>query len=320
MKPFVILGASKTGTTTAVAAANSHPSVFCLFEADFSHAAESGRNPDLAALLPDSTSLFGRQNFAAALRRVAASLAAKGWPFERVGTKVQGIRPDLLPALGDAPVLFMVRDVRRWAVKNRVIRDVMAARTPTNIVPFLIDYGRFFLDAFALENCRRLPLDNVLSTDLTVLPQALAKLLDMTQNGFERWWQKAPVWKTAPPKNYSSWIDGHTSAFLPPLLSDTNSELALHPFWDAYLPIFDKYFTAPDKAFTKSELSQDQKSLDEIGRTHTITLNEGFARFQSFKIRNLTKLPDGKLSLEGTDRVTQADIDDAADRWRPETS
>jgi len=201
VKPFVILGASKTGTSTAVAAANSHPSVFCLFEGDFSRPAEYGRNSELTALLPNAAKLCGSENtFAACLERLDGDLRSNGWTFERFGTKVQGIRPDILPRLGKVSVLFLVRDVRLWAVKNRVIRDVMTARTTTNIVPFLVSYARYYLDSFLIENCLRLPLDRVLSTDLTVLPAALAKLLALPQAGFERWWQKAPAWKAIAPR------------------------------------------------------------------------------------------------------------------------
>jgi hypothetical protein len=155
---------------------------------------------------------------------------------------------------------------------------------------------------------------------LSVLPAALAKLLGLPQAGFERWWQKAPAWKGVAPKNYSTWTEGHTSAFLPPLLADTNSRLAEHPFWTAFLPVFDKYFLRPDMSYGRSEISRDQQILDDVARHHTMTLNEGFTRFESFKIRNLTKLPDGKLNIEATDRVTESEIEAAANRWQPEQS
>src|SRR5690349_19442249 len=139
MEPFVILGASKTGTSTAVAVANADRDVFCLFEADFSKAADHARNREVVDLLPRSAHLFqSGETFAACLTEIATQLATRGWPYERVGTKVQGIRPDVPALLGDVPVLFMVRDVRRWAVKNRILRDVMGARTTTNVVPHLV--------------------------------------------------------------------------------------------------------------------------------------------------------------------------------------
>jgi hypothetical protein len=317
MEPFVILGASKTGTSTAVAVANAHPSVFCLFEADFSGAADHARNTDLANLLPEARPLFqSDQTFAASLMEIGARLDAHGWRYERIGTKVQGIRPDLLPRLGELPVLFMVRDVRRWAVKNRILRDVIGARTATNIVPHLISYARYFLDSFRLAHCIRLRLDDVLSTDATVFPRAIAALLKLPQPSFEAWWNAATAWKATAPKNYSDWIDGHTSAFLPPLLNDTISQLANHPFWDAFLPVFDKYFQASERTFTSAEIMRDQHHLDELSSRFTMRLEEGFTRFESFKIMGLSKRDDGKLKIDATDRVTQADLEEAAARWQ----
>lgn len=317
MEPFVILGASKTGTSTAVAVANAHPFAFCLFEADFSAAADHARNADLVRLLSEARPLFQSEKpFSVSLTEIGAQLAAHGWRYERIGTKVQGIRPDLLPRLGELSVLFMVRDVRRWAVKNRILRDVIGARTATNIVPHLVSYARYFLDSFRLAHCMRLRLDDVLSTDATVFPRAMATVLKLPQPSFESWWTAATAWKTTAPKNYSDWIDGHTSAFLPPLLNDTISQLATHPFWDAFLPVFDKYFQAPEKTFASAEINRDQQHLDELSSRFSLRLEEGFTRFESFKIMGLSKRDDGKLKIDATDRVTQADLEEAATRWQ----
>jgi hypothetical protein len=317
MEPFVILGASKTGTSTAVAVANAHPSVFCLFEADFSRPPDHARNADLACLLAEARSPFqSGKSFATCLVEIGAELATRGWRYAYIGTKVQGIRPDLLPCLGEVPVLFMVRDVRRWAVKNRILRDVIGARTATNIVPYLVSYARYFLDSFRVPSCIRVRLDDVLSTDTAVFPRAMAALLGLPQSHFESWWTAAATWKTTAPKSYSDWIDGHTSAFLPPLLNDTVSQLAKHPLWDAFLPVFDKYFQAPDQTFALAEIARDQQQLDEISTRFTMRLEEGFNRFESFKIMGLSKRDDGKLKIDATDRVTQADLEEAATRWR----
>jgi hypothetical protein len=317
MKPFVILGASKTGTSTAVAATNTHPSVFCLFESDFSRDPGHGRNRDLCAVLPAAAALYGQGHpFADCLTRIHSLLEANGWAFERVGTKVQGIRPDLVPRLGDVPVLFMVRDVRLWAVKNRVLRDVMAAHAATDIVPHITAYARYYLDSFLIERCLRLPFDRVISRDIGMLPNALAELLGLPPAGFEKWWQQAGIWKQTAPKNYCAWVEGHASAFMQPLLADTRSRLAHHPFWTHFLPVFDKYFLAPEKKHSRAEVLRDQFALDEIARTHTMRLDEGFEQFESFKIMHVSTRDDGKLKIEATDRVTRTDIDQAAARWQ----
>jgi hypothetical protein len=146
----------------------------------------------------------------------------------------------------------------------------------------------------------------------------MAHLLERPVSEFTAWWPKAPQWKKTEPKNYSSWIDGHTSAFLPPVLADTRSKPAPHAFWDAFLPLFDKYYRALDGVFAAAEVRADQHALARLADRHAMTLGEGFASFESFKIRGLSKLPDGKFSFEATDRVTETDMDAAAGRWRPE--
>lgn len=113
MKPFLILGATKTGTSTAVAVANAHPSVFCLYECDFTRTWDSGRNADLTHLLPTTKRLFDNNStFSDGLYQIHNELRSYGWDFEWIGTKVQKIRKDLIPTVADVPVLFMMRDVR----------------------------------------------------------------------------------------------------------------------------------------------------------------------------------------------------------------
>lgn len=306
MTPFMILGATKTATSTAVAVANAHPSVFCLYECDFTQPADDGRNLDLVTFLPGARPLFQQdQTFVQGLHALNEELVAAGWQYEQVGTKVQGIRPDIFAKIGDMPVLFMVRDIRTWAVKNRVISDVIEATPTTNAVPFLVAYASYFLSSFLVERCIRLQFDRLLSPDHTILPRAMADLLSLPQDGFENWWEKAPGWTSTPPKNYSNWVQGHASAFLPPIFSDTRSTLFRHPFWDAYLPIFDKYFLTAEKSYPREEIESDQRALEAIGRTHSMTLDAGFEQFDTFKVRSLSPGEDGKFTLNVAEKITK---------------
>jgi hypothetical protein len=182
MKPFAILGATKTGTSTAAAIANAHPSVFCAFECDFTQPDDDGRNRDLVDFIPEVQPLFeSGESFAGCLRELNTQLLSRQWGFEWVGTKVSGIRCDLMPKVEGMPILFMVRDVRAWVVKNLV----MKADRRTNIVPFLISYAAFLLDAFLLERCSKLALDSVLfKEDMTLFPRAVAGRRFFTIPGF----------------------------------------------------------------------------------------------------------------------------------------
>jgi hypothetical protein len=306
VQPFLILGASKTGTSTAVAAANAHPAVFCLFECDFSRPAREARNEELSQFLPDCVPLFeSQQPFAESLAAVGAALARKGWPFDWIGTKVQGIRPDLLTRIGDVPVLFMVRDVRTWAAKNRVISDVMKAGQDTNIVPVLIAYADYFLQSFTLSTCVHLRLDDLSVGDKGALPRALAKLLGFPQESFAAWWEKADSWRRSQPKNYSTWVAGHASAFVPPVFSDTQSVLDRTPFWDEYLPVFDKYFSAPNGEFSAGEVAADRATLQAIGRHYVMTLDDAFASFRTFKLREMDITDGQQLAVKASEMIAK---------------
>ncbi len=300
MQPFAILGATKTGTSTAAAIANAHPSVFCAYGCDFTQPADDGRNRDLVDFIPDVQPLFkSGESFAGCLRQLNTQLLSRQWGFEWVGTKVSGIRPDLMPKVEGMPVLFMVRDVRVWTVKNLVIAHVLKADRRTNIVPCLISYAVYLLDAFLLERCSRFALDSMLlKEDMGSFPRAVAGLLELPSNPFENWWMTTAVSKNVAPKNYSNWIDGHNSAFLPPIFSDTKSRLNPHPFWDSFLPVFDKYFLHTGKTYPREEVLSDQQHLNELGKRQTMTLHDGFEWFESFRALGFAQSNNGKLSCK----------------------
>lgn len=313
MKPFVILGATKTGTSTSVAVANTHPSVFCLFECDFTRPFDSGRNADLTQFLPTTKRLFmSDMPFSDGLRQIDEALDSHGLSFEWIGTKVPKIRPDLLHKVEDIPVLFMMRDVRTWAVKNRVITDVLRAKQDTNIVPPLVSFASYYLSAFLIENCIRLPLEKTFEPTAIVFPDAFSRLLNEPRELFEKWWIRASSWKKTPPKNYSSWVDGHYSAFLPPFVNDTKSSLKRHPFWDEFLPVFDKYFLAAEKQFPKEEILNDKKILARIETCHTMTIDEGFEQFDSFKLNGVTIVDNSKVEINISERIEKT----AGENWK----
>lgn len=305
MKSFVILGATKTGTSTAVAVANTHPSVFCLYECDFSRPWDSGRNADITRLLPATKKLFQNSTFSDGFCQIDKELRYRDWCFEWIGTKVPQIRPDLLIKIADLPVLFMVRDVRTWAVKNRIITEILQASRQTNIVPYLAAFASYYLSSFLIANCIRLPLETTFEPSSTVFPDALSRLLDQPRKPFEQWWDKSVAWKKTAPKNYSDWVEGHVSAFIPPFVSDTKSKLNQHPFWTEFLPLFDKYFLNPKKSYAKEEILNDQKLLGQIEKHHSMTVDEGFEQFDSFRLTGVIVKRDGEISINVNERISK---------------
>ena len=229
----------KPGRLTAVAIANTHPSIFCLFEVDFSRDNSFGRNKEFQLAFPESAPLFGHEQ-TESLAKLAQFLQVRGWEFDWLGTKIPGIRPELFAA--NCKILFLVRDVRHWAVKNRIIRSIYGEHGRSNIVPFLVAYADYLLRSYLAMECSRIRLDDVLGGDFSMFPSAVADFFQVPSDNIKEWWRKADNWIGMPPKNYSAWVAGHKSAFMPPVYSDTAATLRPHDFWINYLPIFDKYF------------------------------------------------------------------------------
>lgn len=304
MMPFLIAGAQKSGTSTVCAVANTHPAVFCLYETDFTQAPEYGRNAELIALLPETASLFSRPaaDVPVALEKVGAALAKRGHVFDFVGTKIAGLNADMFAAVG-TPMLYIVRNVRFWGAKNRVVLDQVGKDPNANVAPILVNYMSNFVRSFLYPNIVRVRFED-LFMDMSVLPNAMARLLNLNPEPFSAWWTKTD-WTKKAPKNYSSWIKGHRTAQLQPVVSDTQATLARHPFWDAVLPVFGKYYFSPNDVFPEAEVQTDLRALQDA-LNFSMTLNEGYSTISSQKMLSVSASADGSFVVEGGDKIEKS--------------
>ncbi len=311
MQPFVILGSRKSGTSTAVAIANTPPDAFCLYEVDFTEAPDRNRNADLIAFAPEARALFGTgRKIGECLIALGEMLTARGHRFTRIGTKVIDRGPDFFAQLG-CPALYLIRDIRTWAAKGRVVVNVIGN---ADAVPVIVSYVADYVATFLFPDIRRARLED-LTRDATSLPRDIAALLGLPMNNFTEWWTRTD-WRTQIPKNYSNWIDGHRSAFLPPEFQDTKVTLADHPFWRAILPLFDKYYGGFATAFPNAEVEADLASLRAMPAAHAMTINEGYDSFQSFRIAELIRHEDGRRQARSQDVVAKT----AGQGWAPVTA
>lgn len=308
MKPFVVLGSRKSGTSTAVAIANAHSDVFCLYEVDFTQAPDLGRNADLVTFLPDARQLFGGGGtIADALTALGKMLTVRGHRFGHIGTKIIDRGPDLFARLG-CPALYLVRDVRTWAAKGRIVTNLIGN---ANAAPVIAGYVTDYLATFLFPEIRRARLEELIH-DHASLPTSIAALLTLPNAGFTEWWTRNE-WRTAAPKNYSNWIEGHRSAFLPPEFQDTKVALAEHPFWRGLLPLFDKYYAGYAGAFPKAEVEADMAAVRAVATAHSMTLNEGYESFQTFRIHKLVRHADGRRQATSQEVVMKI----AGQEWAP---
>jgi hypothetical protein len=292
MRPFLIVGAPKSGTSTAVAVANAHPDAFCAYDVDFSKSmSAAGREAELCAYLPECAAAFERpaERLQESLAMVASALERRGFSYKALGVKVAALNP-LIFTGHRIPTLFVVRDVRTWAAKTRTIQQYL--RSPDdNAAALIASYVGAFVMSFACSHVQRCRLED-LYLDANSMPNAVAKVLALDAEPMRDWWTKTQ-WQTRPPKNYSSWFEGHASSFMPPVFSDTQTVLSDHPFWDTVLPIFDKYYMGFANDFPEAELVLDLRVL-ERAKAMEMTLNDAFVAFRSLKVRQLNLDADGK--------------------------
>lgn len=292
MSFFLILGANKSGTSVATAIANTHPNVFCLYEVDFTKSATHGRNRDLVSYLPETAPLFDGpiEAIGDCLNAVAASLAKRGHSFTHFGVKVVGFRPDIYTRLR-LPVLYTVRDIRTWGAKGRVITDVIGTGSDRNAAPVLARYVGSYIMTFLYPQVSRIRLEDLFE-DHAAMPKAVAAFLRLDVAPFTEWWTKSD-WRLQEPKNYSRWFDGHSSAFLPPVFSDTQAVVTSHPFWEKILPVFDKYYERADQTFDSAEVSADLELVREA-LSMTMSVDEAYSSFRSVKVATIEYRAEGK--------------------------
>ncbi len=282
MTPFIILGAPKSSTSTVVALCNAHPRVLALFEIDFARAADFNRNAEFTARYPETRKLFGTSlTMAASLTEVAAILRAQGHDFDFVGTKIPVIDAERLGEL-ETKTLFVTRDVRTWAAKSRIYTLFMSGGA--NAVPVLGAYVGYLVRSFRLRDVLRLRLEDMLR-DPDAFARRIGGFFGLPGEGFERWWTQAPR-PADDPKSFP-WTNGHRSAFLPPVVNDTQVTLEPHPVWDNLLPIFDKYFAAVDGSFEPAEIDRDLAAIDHLCVNASATFEQLFRSVNSARLHDV---------------------------------
>ena len=282
MTPFAILGAPKTSTSTIVALCNAHPRVLALFEIDFTQGPDFNRNAEFTARYPEACALFAAAlPFGDALSEVAAILRAQGHAFDFVGTKIPVLDAERLRDVA-MKTLFVTRDVRTWAAKSRIYTLFMSGGA--NAVPVLGAYVGYLVRSFRMQDVVRLRLEDMLR-DPDAFARRIGAFFGLDGEGFVRWWtQEARA--ADDPKSFP-WTNGHRSAFLPPVVNDTQVTLEPHAVWDRLLPIFEKYFAAVDGRFEEAEIARDLAAIDHLCVNTQATFEDLFRSVNSVRLHDV---------------------------------
>jgi hypothetical protein len=276
-----ILGANKTGTSTATAIVNAHPRAHMLYEIDFAAPADCGRNGQFVSAYPNTAHLFssgfGLSYVLAEVLRLNPSLSQR---FDRAfGTKVPKLVADSLN--DEVATIFTIRNVRSWICKNSVIKEFLGDDVSSDIVPLMVKYTDLLLASFTHPRTLRLRLEDLFIGGGVRWTNAIGAFLDLETFEIENWWEKrAEIWAAG--AAHSDWAAFHDSAFIKPEQPDTDGAMRPHPAWNAVLPIFDKYFENLDATFSQSEIAADRKTLAQIPGRLSLSLAAAYVRRMSW--------------------------------------
>lgn len=267
INPIFVLGAPLCGTSTLVSILNAHPHAFVMSEVDFGLAVnKSHPNEEWVAWLPETEPLFGTANVANSLIRCGELLETKSFPFRSVGTKLRWLSQERMESLGSAPCVYIVRDPRTWAVKNRVQDEFYPQYFPdwrVNLLPPLAAYVSRLVYAHALPNRLLLRLEDVLGAPDAAVAR-LAKFLGLEdgESRMREWWRWTD-WPDGHPKSVGGVHQDHASAIKPPSALDTRVEITTHPAWDTLLQLY--YMYADNEPVSETDRQQALVTLQELG-------------------------------------------------------
>ena len=246
---------------------NAHPHAFVLYEVDFALAADATlRNEEFVAWLPETEALFGQgDDVPAALSQCAERLAGRDFFFRAIGTKLLWLDDPRLAGLGESPCVYIARDPRTWAMKNRICDEFYPQSYPNwqeNLLPPLTDYVKRLVTASALPNRLIITLEDLLA-DSPAMVARLAAFFDLQDCEIlmRDWWQWT-AWPEGHPKAIGRWQQDHASATVPPKPQDTAVEIKPHPAWDVVLPLYTAYVADTPK--TAEDRSQALKALSVL--------------------------------------------------------
>lgn len=246
---------------------NVHPHAFVLYEVDFGLDADATmRNKEFVAWLPETETLFGQgDNVAVSLIQCAQRLADHNFSYRVIGTKLLWLNDSRLAGLRDSLCVYIARDPRTWAMKNRICNEFYPLSYPAwrdNLLPPLTDYVKRLVMANALPNRLIITLEDLLADSQAVVAK-LASFFSLQDCEIlmRDWWQWT-AWPDGDPKAIGRWQHEHVSATVPPKPQDTTVTIRPHPAWDVVLPVYSAF--ANDAPKTAEDCSQALAALSAL--------------------------------------------------------
>jgi hypothetical protein len=263
---------------------NCHPGILALYEVGLQKAIPSKYGRQLLEAFPRWRKLFGEKgSIIENYRQLARELSNSEYPdYKVIADKLPGISVKNLTRMGQAYILYMVRDIRTWVAKVAV-KDLYVCRY--DIVPAVIDYTICLASSFLYIPENRLMhvnFNEFISSESNV-ESGVCKFLSIPYSeSMSKWWENVGrCTKDDKVKQALQWLAGHPSAMVKPYAQDTVVQIAEHKFWDAFLPIFDFYYTRLNKKIDAEKITCDIKALNEYRAKFSLPFKSAYVTVES---------------------------------------
>ncbi len=284
-KLLFVQGIQKTGTSTLVGILNCCPDVFLLYEARLNQALVSRYGNQILERFPESRKFFRHVTDLGRPYREFFDFIATRFPghsFQYVGDKLIDFNVDLTDSCQQSKVIFTLRDIRSWLVKEQIVRYY---RTDLDVVPATIQYLHYLIGTYRKRDACRIWMEDLIEeNDKTI--DRLGKSLDLDLAQWtDRWWERTATTDLQDPKSLSNWSQGHPSSRMPPTKLDTKVKIRTNVFWDDLLQIFQRYFRKPDVVRLPSEISDDQVAINQLWNYSPLPLSKCYDEIDTSRFR-----------------------------------
>jgi hypothetical protein len=294
-KRVFITGAFKTATSSMVAAINTHPDFYILYEI-FDTPKMKKRVLDF---YPDAKFMHSIEKFDRERLYDEAEkfIAGKGFKYKYFGDKIAVSDKIMcyntlreLNSIGDY-ILFMVRDLQYWVAKmTKKEAHIKYFSKSGDIAEMIKKYVLYFLYSYKID-CIRIKTEELINGGYNWV-KPVSTYVGEDFSTAVGWWKKFNNPGKSNPKNLN-WWKRHKSSTVKPGKKDVIFEASDCELWGKLIPIFKKYYDNPNTVIDNTQLDSDIAEVERVCIEHSgIQQNELFKSITYFDIVN------GKIESE----------------------
>lgn len=284
MEILFIQGPEKTATSLLTGILNCHPEIFILFENYLSQSTITKYGNQVLNRYPDARHFYrNEEDFAKPVNDFFNYLREKepDYKYKFVGTKINNLDPYVTQAGGPYKIIFTMRDIKSWLVKESVIKRY---RTDLDVVIPAMEYLQYVVKSAKFNHAFRLRMEDLIQENDKMI-SSLSDYIGITLPPHtDKWWKKIGNRSEESPKSVFKLDHVHHSSRVKPGNLDTSVEIVNQPFWETVESIFQKYFRASGRPdFDKKEIERDLKSIKELEQLAPLPFTKCYSHVQSVR-------------------------------------